>query len=84
MIEISYPEAALGDKVSVATIDGPVSMKVPAGTQPGEVFRIRGKGIPHLGRYGQGDHLVTVKLVVPKKLSHAEKELISQLKKSER
>lgn len=83
-IEISYPEAALGDKVSVMTIDGPVSMKVPAGTQPGEVFRIRGKGIPHLGRYGHGDHLVTVKLVVPKKLSHAEKELIGQLKKSAR
>ena len=80
----SYPQAVLGDKVSVATIDGPVSMKIPAGTQPGEVFRIRGKGVPHLGRYGHGDHLVTVKLIVPKKLSHAEKELIEQLKKNAR
>lgn len=79
-IEISYPEAALGEKVSVLTVDGPVSMKIPAGTQPGEVFRIRGKGIPHLGRYGHGDHLVTVKVVVPKKLSHKEKELIEQLR----
>jgi molecular chaperone DnaJ len=78
--DISYAQAALGDKITVTTVDGPVTMKIPAGTQPGEVFRIRGKGVPHLGRYGQGDHLVTIKLVVPKKLSREEKELIEKLK----
>lgn len=78
-LEIQYPQAVLGDKLSVLTVEGPVTMKIPAGTQGGEVFRIRGKGIPHLGRYGRGDHLVTVKLLVPKKLSHDEKRLIEKL-----
>jgi molecular chaperone DnaJ len=79
VLEIHYPQAVLGDKLSVATVEGPVTMKIPAGTQGGEVFRIRGKGIPHLGRYGRGDHLVTVKLLVPKKLSRDEKQLIEKL-----
>ncbi len=79
VLEIQYSQAVLGDKVEVATVEGRVTMKIPAGTQGGEVFRIRGKGIPHLGRYGSGDHLVTVKLIVPKKLSHEEKQLIEKL-----
>ncbi len=78
-LEIHYHQAVLGDKLDVLTVEGPVKMKIPAGTQGGEVFRIRGKGIPHLGRYGHGDHLVTVKLLVPKKLSHDEKKLIEKL-----
>ncbi len=53
--------------------------KLEGATQSGEVFRIRGKGVPHLGRYGHGDHLVTVKLLVPKKLSSDEKKLIERL-----
>jgi molecular chaperone DnaJ len=80
-LDIRYPQAALGDKVEVNTVEGRVTMKIPAGTQGGEVFRIRGKGIPHLGRYGRGDHLVTVKLLVPKKMSHDEKQLIEKLAK---
>ncbi|MBP7811641.1 MAG: molecular chaperone DnaJ [Candidatus Moranbacteria bacterium] len=78
-VEIRYAQAALGDKLDVATVEGRVTMKIPAGTQSGEVFRIRGKGVPHLGRYGHGDHLVTVKLLVPKKLSSDEKKLIERL-----
>jgi len=65
----------------VKTIEGDVMMKIPQGTQPGEVFRVRGKGIPHLGHFGRGDHLVTVVLAVPKKLSREEKELIERLGK---
>ncbi|MEK9151299.1 MAG: molecular chaperone DnaJ [Patescibacteria group bacterium] len=80
-LHIAFAEAALGAKVDVETVEGPVTMKVPAGTQPGEVFRIRGKGVPHLGHYGRGDHLVTVSLCVPKKLSREEKHLIEQLGK---
>ncbi len=80
-LEITFAQAALGDKVNINTIEGAVTMKIPAGTQSGEVFRIRGKGIPHLGHYGRGDHLVTVMLHVPKKLSREEKELIEQLGK---
>lgn len=79
--EISFAQAALGDKVSVDTLDGPLTMKIPAGTQPGEVFRLRSKGVPHLGRYGRGDQLVTVIVKVPKKLSRDEKDLIEKLGK---
>lgn len=80
-LEITFAEAALGDKVTIETIEGDMTMKIPAGTQPGEVFRVRGKGVPHLGHYGRGDHLVTVVLHVPKKLSREEKDLIEQLRK---
>ena len=81
VIELSYPQVVLGDKVTIVTVDGPVTMKIPAGTQPGEVFRIRSSGVPHLGRHGRGDHLVTVKLRVPKKLSREEKQLVESLAK---
>lgn len=83
-LEISFAQAALGESVPVATVEGEVRMKVPAGTQPGEVFRLKGKGIPHMGRYGRGDHLVTVSVKVPKKLSNEEKRLIEALKKEEK
>jgi molecular chaperone DnaJ len=82
-IEITFAQAALGDKVNISTIDGEMKMKIPAGTQHGEVFRVRGRGVPHLGRYGQGDHLVTIVLRVPKKLSREEKELIEKLRQIE-
>lgn len=82
-LEISYSQAVLGGKVNVETIDGDVTMKIPAGTQPGEVFRIKGKGVPHLGRYGRGDHLVSIVLKVPKKLSSEEKNLIEKLRDME-
>ncbi len=77
---MSYTEATLGAKVSINTIEGEVIMKIPSGTQPGEVFRIKGKGVPHLNRYGRGDHLVSVTLAVPKKLSSEEKRLIEALR----
>lgn len=77
---MSFTEATLGAKVTIETIEGDVVMKIPAGTQPGEVFRIKGKGIPHLNRYGRGDHLVSVSLAVPKKLSSEEKRLIEALR----
>lgn len=77
---MSFAEAALGAKVSIETIEGEMIMKIPAGTQPGEVFRIKGKGVPHLQRYGRGDHLVSVTLAVPKKLSSEEKRIIEALR----
>ncbi|MFZ2187673.1 MAG: molecular chaperone DnaJ [Candidatus Moraniibacteriota bacterium] len=83
-LQITFAQAALGGKVNVGTIEGDVTMKIPAGTQPGEVFRVRGKGVPHLGHYGRGDHLVTISLFVPKKLSREEKDLIEKLGKLEK
>ena len=76
---ISFPQAVLGDTVSVETAYGDVKMKIPAGTQSGEVFRVRGKGLSSPRGFGQGDHMVTVKVEVPKKLSGAEKKLMKEL-----
>ncbi|MFZ1654555.1 MAG: molecular chaperone DnaJ [Candidatus Moraniibacteriota bacterium] len=81
---LRFDQFALGDKVPVATIDGEVSMKIPAGTQPGEVFRIRGKGIPKLGRFGRGDHLIKTSIEVPRHLSKEAKQYIEALRDTER
>ena len=81
-LPISYPEAALGANVQVPTLNGPVTLKVPAGTPSGKTFRVRGKGAPKRG--GQGDLLVTVNVDVPGKLSREEKELLRQLQETRR
>ena len=65
--EISYAQAALGAEVEVPTLDGKVKLTIPEGTQPGAVFRLRGKGIPFLRGGGRGDQFVSVKVGIPKK-----------------
>jgi molecular chaperone DnaJ len=77
-LPITYPEAALGAKVQVPTLNGSVTLKVPAGTPSGKTFRIRGRGAPRAG--GHGDLLVKVNVDVPSKLSKDEKELLQQLR----
>lgn len=64
-LPVSFTEAALGAKIDVPTKDGMVSMTVPAGTQNGQEFRLRGKGVPHLGGGGMGDQYVKIKVVTP-------------------
>lgn len=81
VIKVSYSQLVLGDKVEVPTLDGSVSMKIPAGTEPGEVFRIKGGGIPRLSSFGKGDHLVKVELLIPKKPSSEMKKMLEQLQK---
>jgi molecular chaperone DnaJ len=76
---ISFATAALGGQVSVETIEGPLSMKIPSGTQPGETFRIKGKGIPYLGRSARGDQLVNVTVAIPTKLSRRAKTALETL-----
>lgn len=76
--EISYAQAVLGAEIEVPTLDGKVKLNIPEGTQPGSVFRIRGKGIPFLRGSGRGDQFVTVRLKVPKDLSSHQKELLRQ------
>ncbi len=78
-VEISFPQAALGTKVDVETIDGTVDLKIPAGTQAGTVLKLKGKGAPRVGGDVRGDHLVTVNIVIPKKLSKKEKKLLKDL-----
>jgi molecular chaperone DnaJ len=79
VIEISFPQAALGDKVPVVTLDGEVMLKIPSGTQSGRIFRLQDKGITHLRARGRGDHMVTVIVVTPEHLSRDQKHLIEQL-----
>ncbi len=75
---ISFTEAALGAHIDVPTLDGPFNMKIPAGTQSGKVFRMRGKGIPSLGGGGRGDQHVRVVLETPTHLTKEQKEILER------
>ncbi len=77
---ISFSQAALGDKIDVETLYGDVKLKIPAGTQSGEIFRVRGKGVKRLGRYGHGDQYVRIRVVTPKNLTKEQRELLEKLK----
>lgn len=76
--EISFTKAALGDVITVETVQGNVQVRVPAGTQPDTVIRLREKGVPHLRGSGKGDHYVRIKVQIPKHLSSKQKELLQQ------
>jgi molecular chaperone DnaJ len=75
-VPVTYAEAALGASVQIPTPDGPVSLKVPGGTESGKLLRVKGRGVPHLKGNGRGDLLARVKVTVPKKLTKAEKEAL--------
>lgn len=79
---ITFTQAALGAEVTVPTLDGRVSYQVHEGTQPGDVFKLRGKGIPNLNGRGRGDQFVRVTIEVPKNLSAKQKELLQEFDKS--
>ena len=74
--EVTFNQAALGAELEIPTIDGKVKWTLPAGTQPGATFRLRGKGIPSLRGRGRGDQFVTVKVTVPTNLTEAQKEAL--------
>merc|ERR1711920_910800 len=79
--KISFVDAILGASVKTPVVDGEVTIKVPPGTQPGQVMRLKGNGAPRLGNPNQrGDHYVTVKVDIPKDLSAEEEELIEKLR----
>ncbi|HPF13575.1 MAG: molecular chaperone DnaJ [Planctomycetes bacterium] len=77
-IPVSFSQLALGDKVEIPTLAGKVDMTIPAGTQSGKLFRLRGQGLPRLEGRGQGDQLVRVFIEVPTKLSDRQKELLRE------
>jgi molecular chaperone DnaJ len=81
-LPVTFTEAALGANVDVPTLDGPVTLKIPAGTPTGKTFRIRGRGAPR-PRGGTGDLLATVKVQVPQKLSKDERRLLEELRRFE-
>lgn len=79
--KISFPQAALGTKLDVPTLDGEAKLKIPAGTQSGTIFRLKGKGIPHLNGWGKGNQFVNVVVETPKKLTKKQKKLLKELAK---
>jgi molecular chaperone DnaJ len=82
VLPISFPQAALGAEIELEGIDGPLSLKIPEGTQSSKELRIRGRGVPVLNDKGKGDLIVTVVVQIPKKLTRPQRELISKLAES--
>lgn len=81
-LHISFIDAALGTTIEVPTITGKAKIKVPAGTQGGKIFRLKGKGLPSLNGYGKGDQLIDVNVYTPKNLSSDEKSTLERLRDS--
>ena len=77
-VPLTFAQAALGDEIEIPTLTEKVKLKVPAGTQTGTYFRLKGKGVPKLRGYGQGDQHVKVTVVTPTKLTEEQKELLRQ------
>jgi molecular chaperone DnaJ len=82
-LQLSFPQAALGDTVEVPTLNGTTRFTIPPGTQSGKVFRMKGKGIKHLNGYGAGDQLLIIQVYTPTKLTDREERLLQELAQSE-
>lgn len=77
-VPISFPQGALGTEIEVPTIDGTAKLKIPAGTQSGKLFTIKGKGAPRVGSHHRGDQIVRIYIEVPTKLTARQKELLEE------
>jgi molecular chaperone DnaJ len=78
-VHVPLTAAILGTTVEVPTLDDPVTLKVPAGTQPSTTMRVRGRGVPANGKNAAGDLLVTVNVAIPKKLNKDQKSAVEKL-----
>jgi molecular chaperone DnaJ len=81
-LSVNIAQAALGDQVKVPSLEGEEELSIPAGTQPGSTFRIRGKGVPYLRHNGRGDLLVTIQVRTPVNLTEEQKRLLQELGKT--
>ena len=81
-LHISFPDAVFGTQVEVPTIDGRAKIKIPAGTQSGKIFRLKGKGFPHINSYEKGDQLIHVNIWTPQNISSEEKNMLEKLGQS--
>jgi molecular chaperone DnaJ len=81
-LDVNVAQATLGADVEVPTVDGPESLRIPSGTQPGKVLRIRSKGVPHLRGNGRGDQMVVINVEIPKHLKPEQRDLFEQLAES--
>lgn len=75
-VPLTYAQATLGAQIKIPTIDGEMDYTIPAGTQPGKVFTIKGKGVQHVQRGGRGDELVQVSIEVPTNLNKKQKDAL--------
>ncbi len=78
-LPVNFAQAALSAEVAVPTLDGKVTIKIPAGSQTGQVFKLKNKGIPHLQRRGRGDQFVELKVVTPDSLTKKQRQLFEEL-----
>lgn len=81
-LDVNIAQAVLGAEVDIPTVDGNAKLKIPAGTQPGKILRMRNKGVPHLRGNGRGDQLVVVNVEIPTKLNNDQRLIFEQLAKS--
>ena len=81
-LHISFPEAVFGTQVEVPTIDGKAKIKIPAGTQSGKIFRLKGKGFPSVNSYEKGDQLIQVNVWTPQHISTEEKAMLDKMQES--
>ena len=80
-LSINFAQTALGDEIRVPSLDGRVDLKIPPGTQSGKIFRLKGKGIPHIDGKGRGDLLVKVDIITPQRLDKNQRRLFEELAK---
>lgn len=83
-IPVSFVQATLGDEIEIPTLEGTTSLKIPEATQPGAVFHLRGKGIPHLQGFGRGDQVIKINVMIPSRLTEKQKDLLKQFEDLER
>jgi molecular chaperone DnaJ len=78
-LRLNMAQAALGTELEIPTVDGPEKLKVPAGTQTGQLFRLKGRGVPFLRQNGRGDQIVVARVLVPEKLNERQRKLLQEL-----
>jgi molecular chaperone DnaJ len=78
-LPLNFAQAALGDEVEIPSLEGRMSLKIPAGTQSGRVFQLRDKGMPHLRGGGRGNELVRVRVITPTSITKEQRRLFEQL-----
>ena len=81
-LPLTFLQVALGAEIQVPTLEGPVTYTVKEGTQPGELIRLRGKGIPYVNGRGKGDLIARITVEVPRQLSNKQKELLRQFEET--
>jgi len=80
-LQINIPQAALGTEVTIPAIEGKAALRIHPGTQPGQILRVKGRGMPRMDGYGRGDLRVRVNVVIPKKLTQHQRALLEELSK---